>query len=154
MGDNARDVLWPEQSVTVSTGEAVTVHEMTFGQTARMGDKWQPIADAVMAEIPEEPAEGGHSGAHDGAEGAAGAPGAATVYAIAERHAEALIDLIAETAKVDGESVSREWVESLPPDDGMVLAVVWISVNLRFFGVSRVGRRAAAITPESQQTEA
>lgn len=125
-------ILWPEQEVTVGNS-TVTVNEMTFGQSARLGEYWRPVADAVLSELPQVTEED------------ASAYGSA-VYAIAERYASNLIELILATAKnASGEPLERDWVEGLSPDEGMLLAVVWLTVHLRFFGATRAGKRGQAL---------
>lgn len=120
-----QDILWPEQEVIVGDETTVTVHEMTFAQTARLAEDWQPIAEEVMGSL-----------------GSASEDEVIAMFDdLAERHGERLIRLIAATARVDDQPVSREWVERLKPDDGMILAVAWLGVHLRFFGARRAGRQ-------------
>lgn len=128
MSDEANDLqalqaLFDEQTLTIA-GEQVTVRELTFAQGLRATAAARPIVERLRA---------------DGE-----ADRAPDVLALVEEHPESWITLLAIATDHD-----PAWVEGLRDDEGLALAMAFLTVNRGFF-VRRLRVLMAAAQPANE----
>jgi len=113
MGENEAQVLWPDQTVTLSDEREVTVCQLRAAQEERYHDDVVPIRRAIRDTI-------GHSDDPDEV--------TAAFYKILDEHGPSLSRLVRACTDLTGE----DW-ETLTSHDLAHLRVTWLGVHLRPF---------------------
>jgi len=129
--DNELDILLPDHSVNLSTGETIAVTPFKFGQFPRVIKLVGRIGDQMSSLNNLEPMK--------------------IALALCEDDGEAVMNLV---ALVTGKSVA--WCRELPGDDGLILMGKVIEVNLDFFvrrvtpAIEQFSQSLVKLSPQAQ----
>ena len=107
-------VLFPGHTITLTTGEEITIKPFTFGQLTTVVGLTTGLLGLIQ-EVAAAPNEGSPDHAQ-------------TALRLISGGGEDLIKLLMFSLKKD-----REWFDSIPVDDGVTLTAEFLGVNYDFF---------------------
>lgn len=114
-------VLFPESSVTLSTGETIALKPFTFGQLPKALSLAGSVSTLVQRAVDSNNFQ-------------------QEILAVIAEGGEDLLQLVAY-----GTNKPREWFDSLPADDGVLLTSEFLVVNFDFFTKKVLPKFEAAV---------